>query len=619
MWALRRAGNPLRARAHQVMSARGCANLEVLLNADAKNVEEHHSSECNCKDCQKLDCCHQPKPLVFKSSFSSGTFMWSRGFSSQAGANSGDKQDELEEGFSDLEVPPEADKKDLGLTSDESSESDDDTIDALGLSEVEADAKPEESIKKLPQSTLLTALLESPRVDIPGAVKKWLDNGNTLDRSELFYIILGLRKRRLFIKALQLLECVEEFKLLDYEERDYASRVDLVAKVNGIYKAEKYVENIPASHRGEIVYRTLLANCVAIANVKKSEQVFNKMKNLGFPLSVFSCNQLLLLYKRVDKKKLGDVLTMMEKENVKPSLFTYKLLVDTKGAARDIEDMEKVIQTMQADGIEPDIMFQATIARHYIFSGHREKAEAILGQMEGDDIKENRPACKILLPLYAFLGKNADVERVWKVCEDNARLNECMPAIEAFGRIGDVEKAEEIFENMFKTWKTLSSKYYNAMLRVYAQKGLFDKGKELAKRMGDEGCRIGPSTLDSLVKLHLDAGEVEKADSILHKLSYKNKIKPMYTTYMMLLDSYSKKGDIHNSEKLFSKVRQMGYTGRIRQYQLLLHAYLNAKTPPYGFKERMKADDIFPNRAVASLLAATDPFNKKHAMSELLD
>lgn len=395
--------------------------------------------------------------------------------------------------------------------------------------------------------------------------------------------------------------------------------MDLVAKTHSIYKAEKYIENVPASHRGEIVYRTLLANCVAIANVKKAEQVFNKMKDLGFPVSVFSCNQLLLLYKRVDKKKLGDVLTMMEKENVKPSLFTYKLLVDTKGAARDIEDMEKVIQAMQADGIEPDLLFQATIARHYIFGGYREKAEAILEQMVGDDINENRSACKFVLPLYAFLGKKADVERIWKVCEVNARLDECMSAIEAFGKLGDVEKAEEIFENMFKTWKTLSFKYYNAMLKVYANKKLFDKGKELAKRMGDDGCRLGPYTLDSLVKLYSDAGEVEKADSILHKLSYKNKIKPMYTTYLMLLDSYSKKGDVHNAEKLFSKVRQMGYTGRIRQYQLLLEAYLNAKTPPYGFKERMKADDIFPNRAVASLLAATDPFNRKNAMSELLD
>ncbi|KAL5220240.1 hypothetical protein ABZP36_024953 [Zizania latifolia] len=613
MWALRRASSPLRTRAHQVIGVCGFANLEVLLNADAKNVEVHHEGNC-----QKLDCCSQPKPSVFQSSFSSGRFMWIRGLSSQAGANSGVKEDEFDDGFSDLDVPPEADKNDPGLTSHESS--DEDTIDAIGLSEVEADAKPEEPIKKLSQSTLLKVLLEAARNDVTGAVKKWLNDGNTLDRSDIFHAVHSLRRQRFFIKALQLLECIEESKLLDFGERDYASLIDLVAKVHGVRNAEKYIEDIPASHRCEVVYRTLLANYVVAANVRKAEEVFNKMKDLGFPITVFSCNQLLLLYKKVDKKKIGDVLTMMEKENLKPSLFTYNLLVDIKGAVGDIEGMEKVIDKMQEDGIEPDLMTQATIAKHYIFAGHREKAEKILVQMEGDGIKENRAACKFVLPLYAFLGKNAEAGRIWKVCEANgARSDECMSAIEAFGKLGDVEKAEEIFENMFKSWKKPSSKHYNAMLRAYARKNLFDKGKELAKRMSDDGCRIGPFTLDSLVKLHVDAGEVEKADSMLHKLARSNKFKPMYSTYLALLDSYSKKGDIHNAEKVFSNLQQMGYSGKIVHYHALLQAYVNAKAPAYGFKERMKADGMFPNRAVASLLSASDPFTKKNAISELLD
>ncbi|CAO2203235.1 unnamed protein product [Urochloa humidicola] len=310
---------------------------------------------------------------------------------------------------------------------------------------------------------------------------------------------------------------------------------------------------------------------------------------------------------------------MMEKENVKPSLFSYKLLVDSKGMSRDIEGMEKIIQQMEAEGVEPDLRFNYTIARHYIFNGHREKAEALLESMEGDDISTNRAACKFLLPLYAFLGKNDDVERIWKACKDNTKLDECLSAIEAFGTLGDVEKAEEVFEDMFVRWKTLSSKYYNAMLKVYANHNLLDKGKELAKRMDETHVKFGNTTLDALVKLYVEAGEVEKADSLLHKLAMTNKVRPQYNTYLMLLDSYSKKGDIHNSERVFNKLRQIGYTGRIRQYQLLLHAYLYAKAPAYGFKERMKADNIFPNNAVAALINATDPFVKKKSISDLLD
>ncbi|KAK1664414.1 hypothetical protein QYE76_052573 [Lolium multiflorum] len=613
MWALRRAGNPLRVSARQVASVRGCTSLEVLLSADAKAAEEH----CG-QGCQKSCCCRQPKPSASRSSFSSGWSMWGRSFSSQAGENSGDKDDDLEEGFSDLEVPPEADKKEVESASEESSDEDAvDEIDSLG---VDADAKPEkETVKRASQSPLLKVLLEAPRNDVATSLKKWVDAGNTFDRSDVFYVILNLRKRRFFAKALQLLEWLEESKQIDLIERDYASRLDLMAKVNGVYRAEKYIDNIPASHRGEIVYRTLLANCVAEVNVRKAEEVFNKMKDLGFPVTVFAINQLLLLYKRVDKKKIADVLAMMEKENVKPSLFTYKLLVDTKGASRDFEGMEKVVESMQADGIEPDILLQATLAKHYIFGGHRGKAETILELMEGDDIKANRNACHVVLPLYGFLGKKDDVERIWQVCEANPRLDECLSAIDAFGRLGDVEKAEKVFEDMFVKWKSLSSKFYNAMIRVYANQNLLDKGKELLKRMDENGVKIGVSTLDSLVKLYVDAGEVEKAESVLYKLSQKNRMKPQYSSYLMLLDSYSKKGDVHNSEKVFNKLRQMGYSGRIRQYQLLLHAYLHAKAAPYGFRERMKADNIFPNSVMATLLAATDPFNQKKTISDMLD
>lgn len=588
-------------------------SLEVLLTADANNVEEHHGG-----DCQKACCWRKPKPTAFQLSFPCGQFASSRSFSSQPGANSGDKDNQLEDGFSDLEVPPEDDQKDDVLPSEDTS--DDDVAGEIDLPDADADAKPEkEHMKKASDSTLLKAMLAAPRHEVTKELEKWANDGNTLDRSELFFVILNLRKRKWFSKALELLEWVEKSELFEFGERDYASRVDLTAKVYGLHRAEQYIDKIPATHRSEIVYRTLLANCVAEANVRKSEEVFNKMKDLGFPITVFSFNQLLLLYKRVDKKKISDVLLMMEKENVKPSLFSYKLLVDAKGMGRDIEGMEKVIQSMEADGIEPDLMFNATIARHYIFLGQREKAEALLKSMEGDDVEKNHAARKILLPLYAFLGCNDDVERIWKVCQDNPRVDECQSAIEAFGRLGNVEKAEKVFEDMFVKWKTLSSRFYNALLKVYANHNLLDKGKELAKRMDENNVRFGTQTLDALVKLYIDAGEVEKAESLLHKLSMKNKIKPHYNSYLMLLDSYSKKGDIHNSERVFNKLRQIGYTGRIRQYQLLLHAYLHAKAPAYGFKERMKADNIFPNSAVSTLIAATDPFAKKKTISQLLD
>jgi pentatricopeptide repeat protein len=417
---------------------------------------------------------------------------------------------------------------------------------------------------------------------------------------------------------LQLSEWVEANKRKDFDERDYASRLDLIAKVRGLQKAEVYIEKIPKSFKGEVIYRTLLANCVSANNAKKAVEVFNKMKDLELPITLFSYNQLLLLYKRHDKKKIADVLLLMEKENVKPSLFTYILLIDTKGQSNDIAGMEQIAETMKAEGIEPDIKTQAIMARHYVSGGLKEKAEIVLKEMEGGNLEEHRWACQFMLPLYGTLGKADEVSRLWKFCKKSPRLDECMAAIEAWGQLKKIPEAEAVFELMSKTWKKLSSKHYSALLKVYANNKMLSKGKDLIKQMGDSGCRIGPLTWDALIKLYVEAGEVEKADSILNKAVQQNQMKPMFSSYMIIMEKYAKKGDIHNAEKMFHRMRQAGYQARSKQFQTLIQAYINAKAPCYGMRERLKADGLFANKAMAAQLSQVDAF-KRTVVSDLLD
>nr|CAD1821994.1 unnamed protein product [Ananas comosus var. bracteatus] len=127
-----------------------------------------------------------------------------------------------------------------------------------------------------------------------------------------------------------------------------------------------------------------------------------------------------------------DLLTMMEKENVKPSLFTYKLLIDLKGRSHDIAGMENIIETMKMNGVEPDVAARALVASHYIVGGLNDKAEKTLKEMEGEADSNNRNAFKSLLPLYAALGRADDVKRIWKLCEENPTLDEFSAVIEAW-------------------------------------------------------------------------------------------------------------------------------------------------------------------------------------------
>jgi pentatricopeptide repeat protein len=541
-------------------------------------------------------------------------------FSSQADSESSTQEDDdLEDGFSELETPANAE---VVQDSHEDEGNEDELISDLELSEdedddVEADITEKKSQKRA-SSALFDAIMRAPGLSVQSALDNWVEGGNELTRPEISLAMVNLRKRRMYGRALQLSEWLESTKRLDFSERDYASRLDLIAKVRGLLKAESYIDKIPKSLRGEVIYRTLLANCVVTNNVKKAEEVFNKMKDLEFPITCFVCNQLLLLYKRLDKKKIADVLLLMEKGNVKPSRFTYRLLIDTKGQSNDINGMEQIVETMKAEGIELDLHTQSILAKHYVFGGLKEKAESILKEMEGGNIKGNRLACRTLLPLYAALGKGDEVERVWKACESNPRIDECLAAIEAWGKLNRVVEAEAVFGRMKNTLKNLNAKHYSTLLKVYANHKMLTQGKDLVKQMADSGCRIGPLTWDAVVKLYVGAGEVEKADSILQKAAQQYRMKPMFISYMAIMDQYARRGDIHNSEKMFHRMRQDGYMGRIRQFQSLIQAYIVAKAPVYGMRERMKADNLFPNKVVAGQLASVDAF-RKTAASDLFD
>jgi pentatricopeptide repeat protein len=419
----------------------------------------------------------------------------------------------------------------------------------------------------------------------------------------------------------QFMKWLDKSEHYEFTDLEYSYLVNLHAKVHGLNRAEKYIEEIPQPMRTELVYRSLLACCASEMNVRKAEKIFNKMQDLNFPLSSFTCNKLLLLYKKTDRKKIVDVLLMMEKENLKPTLFTYKLLIDTKGLVGDIPAIDQLLDTMEEDGIEPDIYIKYLVAKHYIKGGLTKKAEEMAREIEGGDPSNKHIVRKFLLNLYSQLGALDDVNRVWEACRTKPTMAESIAVMRAWAKLGKVEDAENVFLEMFKRYKKVSQKCYNCILSIYANKKMFNKVKDLLTQMSDQGIRLGVVALGLLVRLYVEEGDVEKADSVLQNWVKKNEklqIKPMYSSYMNLLEAYAKNGDYHNAEKMFYLMRQIGYFGRLRMYELVLNAYIKAEVPAYGFRDRLRADSIFPGQTLTEKLLAVDPF-KRAPVSEVLE
>ncbi|KAG2268411.1 hypothetical protein Bca52824_062966 [Brassica carinata] len=198
-----------------------------------------------------------------------------RSLSSDAGPKSSGEEDDLES----LGTPDDTsgDSED-GLQSEDELSGDEGDIDGA---ELELHSEAGKTLGSKRSSELFKAIVSVSGLSVATALDKWVEDGKDINRTEIANAMLQLRRRRMYGRALQHYEL---------EERDYASRLDLIAKIRGLHKGELYIERIPGSFRGELVYRTLLTNYASTSNVRKAEAVFNKMKDLGFPRTSYACD-----------------------------------------------------------------------------------------------------------------------------------------------------------------------------------------------------------------------------------------------------------------------------------------------------------------------------------------
>lgn len=123
-----------------------------------------------------------------------------RTFASRAGAES--NGEDLEDGFSELETSEG--KIEETVSGDENDddlfEEEDGAVDALNESGTDGKQK---SFKAKVTSAMFTAIQSAPSVPVNKVMGKWVEQGNKVTQSEASLVMGFLRKRRHYVKALQ--------------------------------------------------------------------------------------------------------------------------------------------------------------------------------------------------------------------------------------------------------------------------------------------------------------------------------------------------------------------------------------------------------------------------------
>lgn len=441
-------------------------------------------------------------------------------------------------------------------------------------------------------------------------ISSWVAEGKPVSHAEVILTITILRKQLKYKRALEVSYWILTEKPFDLTDMDYAICLDLIAKVHGVQKAVDYFATIPKAFQTAMAYSTLLTVYVENNMEREAVGLVQKAEKLGLGQRTFMHNKLLHVYRKNGKmKRVDELLKVMDEKKIEPDVYTYNIILDIRAKRGDAAGMEKWWKRIENDKqVSPNAATYCILARGYVVAGLLDKAEKATKQAEISPFRRKRLVYRMLLKLYAQLGKSDELERIWGLLTNGFKIimGEYIIMIESLGKVGKVERAEEIFEKMIDKLGTKRLKQFNALLSVYSNQGMLEKAEDLVQKISKTSFRPNPSTYHQLIKMYVKAGKEEKAKQTLLKAQKENRTSvrnvPWYTSFQVLLEMYAEKGDVQNAEKVIKSLKNAGYSCSFRSYCTLLKAYTKAEITPYGFLDRLRGDGAIPNAYIRSEL-----------------
>ncbi|XP_065880350.1 pentatricopeptide repeat-containing protein At1g07590, mitochondrial [Euphorbia lathyris] len=455
-----------------------------------------------------------------------------------------------------------------------------------------------------------------PRGESVGlAFRSWMGEGFPVHRGDIFHAINRLRKLKLNKRALQVMEWVIRERPYRPKELDYSYLLEFTIKLHGISRGEKLFTNIPSEFQNDLLYNNLVIACLEKSVIRLSLNYMKKMRELGHPISYLIFNRLIILHSSPARRKMiPKILAQMRADKVPPHVSTYNILMKIEANDHNIGGLAKVFDEMKRSKVEPNEISFCILATAHAVARLYTVAEAYVEAVEKSRTGDNWSTLDVLIILYGHLGKGKEIERTWGIVQEQAcvRSKSYILAIEAFGRIGQLSRAEELWSEMKSLKGSKSTEQFNSMLSVYCKCGLIRKATAVFREMETNGCKPNGITFRHLALGCLKAELVEEALKTLEKgmeMRTSNKVtnsNPWLETTFSIIEIFAEKGDIHNAEKFFQQIKKANYARYTFVYNTLIKAYV-------------KAQIYVPNLLPRMILGGARPDSETYSLIKLLD
>ncbi|KAK7335772.1 hypothetical protein VNO80_27805 [Phaseolus coccineus] len=468
------------------------------------------------------------------------------------------------------------------------------------------------------QDSLSRRIERLPKGESVGsAFRSWMRDGLPVHGGDVFHSINRLRRLNMNKRALQVMEWVIRERPYRPRELDYSYLVEFTVKLHGISHGEQLFSRIPVEFQNELLFNNLVIACLDKGAIRLSLEYMKKMRELRFPISHLVFNRLIILHSSPGlKKMIPKLLTQMKADKVTPHVSTYNILMKIEASEHNLESLLKVFCRMKEAQVEPNEISYCILAIAHAVARLYAATEAYVEAVEKSITGKNWSTLDVLLMLYGYLGNQKELERIWTIIKElpSVRSKSYMIAMEAFGRIGLLNRAEEIWLEMKSTKGLKSVEQFNSMMSIYCKHGFVDKAAPLYKNMKASGCKPNAITYRQLALGCLRSGMQEQALKTLDlglRLTISKRVRnstPWLETTLSIVEIFAEKGDVGNVERLFEEFHKAKYCRYTFVYNTLIKAYVKAKIYDPNLLKRMILGGARPDAETYSLLKIAEQF-----------
>lgn len=447
--------------------------------------------------------------------------------------------------------------------------------------------------------------------------QRWMGEGFPVHRGDIFHAINRLRKLNLNKRALEVMEWVIREKPYRPKELDYSYLLEFTIKLHGISHGERLFTNVPVEFQNDLLYNNLVIACLDKGVIRLSLEYLKKMRELGHPISHLVFNRLIILHSSTTRRKMiPKILAQMRADKVAPHVSTFNILLKIEANDHNIEGLMKVFGDMKRANIEPNEVTYCILATAHAVARLYCGCETYVEAIEKSKTGNNWSTFDVLIILYGYLGKAKEVDRIWSHVQGfpHVRSKSFLLAIEAFGRIGQLNRAEELWEEVKSKKGLNSTEQYNTIISVYSKFGHIDKVSGLFREMKMNGCKPNAITYRHLALGCLKAGLTKEALKTFEMGSNQitsSKVKkstPWLETTLSILEIFAENGDVETVENLFEELKKANYTRYTFVYNSLIKAYVRAKVYNSNLLRRMILGGARPDAETYSLIKLVEQF-----------